>query len=126
MKVVGHVSIVLVAGRVVKSLEKSTVPLLLPHTAGQTRWRGFIGTLLVALIVCNNGVNGVVEDVVDSRHLLAAAFHIASSHLLSDSHPLFFGDGCQSLCFEEINTGSFCSKIRLESHEDEGCVGAEM
>lgn len=82
--------------------------------------------LLVALIICNNGVDRVVEDLVDARHLFTAAFHVSSSHLASDGHPLFLSDRCQSLGFEEIDTRSFRSKIRLESYKDEGGVGAEM
>ena len=100
-------------GRGVRSSEESAVPLLFPHTAG-----GLTGSstlrlllLLVISIILDNNVDSFCEDLCDTSHFLATALHISRSHLLRYCHSLLLCDRCQTLCLEELDAGSFCSKV---------------
>jgi hypothetical protein len=119
--------LVSLARRVERSLKEPAVPLPLPHASRLTPWRSFsLLLLLVTSIVCDNCVDCLVENLIDAGHVLAAAFHVTSAHLSSDSHPLLLGNGRKPLGLEKIDAGSFCSKIRLETNKDEGGIGAEV
>jgi hypothetical protein len=82
--------------------------------------------LLSAWIIFDDNVDGFEEDLIDTSHLLAAAFHVTSSHSLSNSHSLLLSDGGQPLSFEKVDTSAFCSKVGLEADEDDWGVRTEM
>jgi hypothetical protein len=67
--------------------------------------------LLVTSVVRNNCVYCLVEDLLDAGHLLATTFHVSSSHLSSDSHPLLLGNRGEALGFKKIDAGALCSKV---------------
>jgi hypothetical protein len=116
-------------GRGRGSLQDFAAPLLLLlHTAAVslTGWSFLRFLLLVTLVVCDNCVDGFEENLVNPSHLFAATLHVACSHLPSHCHALFLSDWGQPLGFEEVDAGTFGSKIRLETNEDKRSVGAEM
>ena len=123
-----YVMLISLNGRRRRSLQESAVPLLSFHTAGV----GLAGSslrlllLLVALVICDDCVDCVVEDLVDSVHLLATALHITRSHLLGNGHALFLRNGGESLSFEEVDACTFASKIGLQANEDKRSVRAEV
>lgn len=67
--------------------------------------------LLVAGIVCYDCVDGLLEDLVDADHFFTAALHVAGVHLPRYAHALLGGDGCETLGFEEVDTGAFRAEI---------------
>lgn len=111
-----------------KSLQESAVSLFLFHATAVslTRWPSLGFLLLIAFVVCDDCVDSFGEDVVNPAHFFTAALHIAGTHLSRNGHSLLLSDRGQSLGFEEVDTGSFCSKIRLEADEDERSIWAEM
>lgn len=62
------------------------------------------GRIQVATVVKDNRVDGPLEDLVDARHLFAAAFHVLCVHLLGDGHALAFRHGRQALRLEHLHT----------------------
>lgn len=59
----------------------------------------------------DDGVDGCVEDVVDSCHFFTRALHVECAHLLRDTLALSLGDGCQSLALQEIDTCALVPEI---------------
>lgn len=84
------------------------------------------GRLLVSLVVGDNCENGALENLVDTSHFFAAAFHVLSTHLLGDGHALFRRDWRQALGLEHVNTCSLVAQIRLETDKNKRRVRAKV
>lgn len=113
------------------SLQELAVALLLLLDAagvGGLSRRSSLGweLLLIALVICNDRVDCFAEDILNSSHLLAAAFHVTGSHLPGNGHALLLSDWSQALGLEKINACSLCSEVGLETNEDERSVGAKV
>ena len=67
----------------------------------------------MASIIANNGEDSLLEDFIDTSHLLATTFHVEGTHLLCDGFSLLLGNRCKTLSFEHLNAGLFRSEIRL-------------
>lgn len=101
------VALVIRSLQVVEALAKSedlAAPLLLSRYTGTaasaSRGASTIAVacgglaLLVAGIVGDDCVNGLLEDLVDADHLFTAALHVAGVHLPCYALALLGGDGC--------------------------------
>lgn len=71
-------------------------------------------------------VDGCVEDLVHAGHFLGRALHVPCTHLVGYGTPLRLGDGCQTLCPEELDAGAFGAEVRFEAAEDDGRCWAEV
>lgn len=60
---------------------------------------------------CDDGIDGLGEDLVHPTHLLTTALHVGGTHSLSHGTALFWCDGCQALCLEELNACSLVAEI---------------
>jgi hypothetical protein len=69
------------------------------------------------LIIGDDYVNGLLEDLVDASHFLAATLHVECAHLLSNFLALLFRDGCKALGLEEVDAGPLCAEVRFEAYE---------
>jgi len=122
--VVCHVDIV--TGRSIRSLQDFAAPLFLPDRSSLTCSGVLRLILLITSIIGYNCIDCLVEDLIDTGHLLAAALHVARSHLVCYCHSLLLGHWCQALCFEKVNARSLHSQIRLEANEDKRSIRAEV
>jgi hypothetical protein len=93
----------------VRSLEDLAAPLLLPDRCRLTS--SVVLLLLIALIIGDNCIYRYFEDLPDANHLLATALHVSCSHFSCYTHALLLGDWGQSLGLEQVDAGSFVSKI---------------
>lgn len=59
-------------------------------------------------------------------HLLAAAFDVGGTHPICDGLALFWRDGCETLCLEQVDAGSLGAEIGFQAHQDEWGGGTEM
>lgn len=109
-----------------KRLKVSTVPFPLLRSPQLTRWQCIGLSLLVTSIICNYCTDCFVEYLVDTGHLLAAAFHIAGPHLPRNCHALLLGDRSKALGLKKIDAGSFCSKVGLQADENERGIRAKV
>lgn len=60
---------------------------------------------------CNDGIDGLGEDLVHATHLLTTALHVGCTHSLGHGTALFRRDGGQALCLEEFNACSLVAEI---------------
>lgn len=70
--------------------------------------------------------DGLLKNLLDTRHLLAAALHVLRAHLASHREALLCRHGRQALGFEHFDARLFVAQVGFEAHEDEGRVGAEV
>ncbi len=115
------------------NLEKRALSLLL---SGLDRRQGLAfgvgglggggGRLDVSAVVGDNSEDGMLKDLVDAKHLFAAALHVLRVHLLGDGAPLVRSDGRQTLRLEHVDARPLVAQVRLEADEDERRVGAEV
>lgn len=78
------------------------------------------------MFVTNGHCDCLVEDILDTVHLFATAFHVHCAHLICHSLSLF---GCywrQPLCAKKLNAVSLVAKVGFESEKDDGSSRAEM
>jgi len=79
------------------------------------------------LVFASDGsVHSKLKHVVDALHLLAATLNVSCAHSLCYSLTLLRSHRSQALSLEEINAGTFRSKVRLETDEDERRCGTEV
>jgi hypothetical protein len=104
--------------------QHDTLPLLrLLHLLAALKRR----LLLVAVVLdLHCGVDGELEDLVDSSRFLGRALNVQSPHLARDGLALLRRYGSQALCAQQLDAGTLAAKIGLETHEHQRCVGAEM
>ena len=122
---------------IVSYLQEVAVPLLLlksPQagalaaavlTAGARRGGGH-GGLEVAAVVSHDDVDGLIKDLIDTAHLLTAALHVLGAHLLGHCHALVHCYGCQALRLQHLDACFLMPQVRLQAHQNQGCVRAEM
>jgi hypothetical protein len=88
-------------------------------TAGRRGW-------VQAFSLGNDGVDGDLEDLVDTSHLFTTAFHVEGAHLLGHSLTLMVCDGGKSLSSEKVDAGTLVAQVGLETEEDDGRGWAEV
>lgn len=77
-------------------------------------------------MTANGHVNGSVEDLVHTGHLLGRALHVSSAHLCCDGFALLLCDGCEALCLEKLDASALVSEVGLETTEDDWRRRAEV
>lgn len=80
----------------------------------------------IARVVGNDDVNGLLEDLIDAAHLLAAALHVEGTHLLGNGLALLLSHGREALGLEQVDAGALGAEVGFEADEHEGCVRAEV
>lgn len=111
--IIARVDIVIIRGG--RSSEESAVALLLlddgvlcslsTRTTSYDLWL----LSLITPIIGDNGIDCLLEDLIDTTHLLAATLHVSCSHLARNVEALFLCNGSQSLGLEKIDTGALVS-----------------
>lgn len=84
------------------------------------------GSLCISSIVGDDCEDGALKNLIDSSHLFAAALHVLGIHLFGDHHALLGGDRGEPLGFQHVDARLLVTEIRLQAHQDERCVRAEM
>lgn len=123
-------------------LQELATPLLLTNSAdaGNVKVVGDAATAATAVrrcvaaalcfqippVVGDDCDDGLLKDLVDTLHLLAAALHVLGVHLRSDGHALLAGDGGEALGLEHVDAGFLKAQVGLEADENQGGVGAEV
>jgi hypothetical protein len=82
-----------------KKITIALLPLLPISSGGWTRLARIALSHITSIIV-DNGIDCLLEYLVNAYHLLAAALHIAGTHFLGNSAPLFGCDWSEALCFQ--------------------------
>lgn len=107
---------------------RATGPLDGPTRAGRSARPGVGGSLCFEVfpVVGDDGQDGLLEDLLDARHLLATALHVGGAHLARHREALFCCDGCEALGLEHVDAGLLVAQVGLEADEDEGRVRTEV
>lgn len=66
-------------------------------------------------VVGDDGQQRALKDVLDARHLLAAALHVLRAHLLGDGEALLRRDGCEALRLEHVDAGALVAQVGFEA-----------
>lgn len=77
-------------------------------------------------VVGHDGEDGALKDLLDTRHLFAAALHVLGVHLLGNGEALLRRDGGEPLCLEHVDARLLVAQVGFEADEDERCVGAKV
>lgn len=141
MQIIGHVQIVVPS---LLSLQELAIALLLAHwcrpsstplSRSTTAVRDIAGGRtalslrrlpLPLLLLTYHSQDGLFEYLIDSSHLFTATLHVPRTHLPCYCLALFTGDGCQALCFEEVDARAFGAKVRFKTYENERCIRTEV
>lgn len=76
--------------------------------------------------ILHDRVNRQGKHVLNSAHLLAAAFNVGGVHLAGDGLALLWCDRCQALRAQEVDTSTLVPQVRLKTNEDKGGRGAKV
>lgn len=67
-----------------------------------------------------------VEQLTNTDSLFGAAFNIHGTHVAGHGFALLRGHGCEALCAQQFDAGSFVSKVGFQANEDKWCSGTEV
>lgn len=65
----------------------------------------------VSPVVGDDRENGVFENLVHAKHLLAAALHVLGVHLIGNGETLFGGDWGEPLRFEHLDARFLVAQV---------------